>query len=147
KGKPEEDAALRLYVLSLLLERATADPARYLERASRLALAVEDKGSVRPAEIHFMVAIQEHRRRSQDEVEPWRPDWKVVQLALQVRQLAEQAALGSSSEDHWPAYSDQLNPWIEKAVVEADKYRRKGEDLMFATGKSKDAIDALTNAQ
>ncbi|HMF13414.1 MAG TPA: hypothetical protein VKE94_13945, partial [Gemmataceae bacterium] len=55
KGKPEEDAALKLYVLSLLLERATADPARYLERASRLALAVEDKGSIRPAELHFMV--------------------------------------------------------------------------------------------
>jgi hypothetical protein len=147
KGKPEEDAALRLYVLSLLLERATADPARYLERASRLALAVEDKGSVRPAEIHFMVAIQEHRRKSQDEGVAWTPDWKVVQLALQVRQLAEQAALGSGSQDRWPAYSDQLNPWIEKAVVEADKDRRRGEDLMFATGKSKDALDALTKAQ
>jgi hypothetical protein len=138
----------RMVLLSLLLDRATNQSDAPYERASSIAIELgKNTNFVRPAEINFMVMLAEHRKKSNDERIPWEPNPQLIQLALKVRKLAEEAAVGAASNDQWPAYSEQISPWIRNEVEAADKFRRDGEDWLFPTGKEEKAKEALGNAE
>src|SRR5207249_1880947 len=71
--------------------------------------------------------------------------------ALTVRKLAEEAALGLRAGDSrgLPAFSEWVFPWIRREVEEADRERRRGEDLTLASEASHwaDAGKHLDRAQ
>lgn len=137
----------QMHGLSLLVDRAMKDPARNLKRAARAVRAVEDGGAVRPAEAHFLVMLDEHRTRSKDDGVPWEPaDWNVVQRALQVRLLAEEAALCKGLTDPLPAYTEEVYRWIQPAVEKADADRQFGEDDLLAA-REKEAQKLLLSAE
>ncbi len=50
-------------------------------------------------------------------------------LALEVRVLAEEAALSAGATAE--LYAEVIFPWIQKDLKDADKLRREGEDLLF----------------
>jgi hypothetical protein len=58
--------------------------------------------------------------------------------ALQVRLLAEQAAVGQGgpARPDVPAYSEQVVPWVRQKIEKADGERRLGQDLLFASVKA-----------
>lgn len=65
-----------------------------------------------------------------------------IQQALQVRLLAEQAALASTGEPtKRHSYSEVVLPWIRHNVEDADKDRRRGEDWLLGSN-----LDAQTKA-
>jgi hypothetical protein len=95
----------------------------------------------RPAEAHFVVMLK-------PDAEPDKParvaplidkkEWPLLRQALQVRQQAEEAAVGRGSDketakEPLPAYSEQVLPWIRAKVEQADAKRRQGEDRLFAS--------------
>src|SRR5207244_1323514 len=69
--KVEELRAARMHVLRLLVRRAAENPEADLARAAAAVPAVEDKGAIRPAEVHFLVMLQQHRQQSEKERVPW----------------------------------------------------------------------------
>src|SRR5262249_9833768 len=77
---------------------------------------------------------------------------ETLRKALEVRRLAEEAAVGLGStgaKESLPGYAEQVHPWIKKKIEDADKERRFGEDLLFASDNEhwKQANGHLTNAQ
>jgi hypothetical protein len=57
---------------------------------------------------------------------------EAIRLALDVRVLAEEAALSASkATPDTELYSEAIFPWIQKDLKDADKLRREGEDLLF----------------
>lgn len=55
-----------------------------------------------------------------------------IKLAVEVRALAEDAALSVPSTDsNSELYAETIFPWIQNALTDADKVRRDGEDLLF----------------
>src|SRR5262249_6719236 len=137
-GKPAGQT-LRLKVTERLLEQAAADPAQNLPRADRLLHALHDPLSPRPAEAHLLVMLQRDLARTDPASPPLLPA-KFLTQALRVRVRAERAALGLTSddqaapEDRYP-YCPQVIPWIRGRVEEADRLRRQGEDLLFASDR------------
>lgn len=124
---PAAPAAARRRLLKGLVSRAAEDPARNLAWAAELVNLVHDPSQgVVPAEAHFLSMLQRDLppplsdRRAQ-----------LVGKVLRVRVLAEQAALGV--EPDTAPCAEYLLPWIADAVVAADRERRLGEDLVFAT--------------
>lgn len=104
---------------------------------------------LKPAEIHFL-SMYLHLYDKQLPEALDRPKPELFQLALGVRRQAEEvavAAQGASTVAFHP-YSEQVFPWIQKQVEEADRERRLGEDLLFASGHFRDnALTHLTKAQ
>jgi hypothetical protein len=130
KPKPSEDAAaltrLRLKLGDELLPRVANNPTPETLRRARLLLEEVYGPEPRPAEAHYLVMLKDLPEKP--------PPVESLKLAIDVRQLAEQAALatGSDARGKHP-YSEQVFPWIEEKVAQADQRRRWGEDLLFAS--------------
>jgi hypothetical protein len=149
------------------LLKGAADPVEkqllrqlFLERArlsaddfSRVCADAEQGGSLarlddlraplpRPAEVHFALLMQRDL-----------PDaaarWGQARQALDVRQQAEEAALGLTTPEalslRQAAYSEQLLPWVKEQVETGDAARRRGEDRLF--GSARDAADATSHLE
>jgi hypothetical protein len=93
----------------------------------------------RPAEVHYLMMVRpEDAANGLWPIDPSleKERWPLLQKSLQTRLLAEQAALGLREEDadkELPAYSEQVLPWIRQTIEQADKSRRLGQDLLFAS--------------
>ena len=97
----------------------------------------------RPAEIHYLRMLYPERGIGTpspiDALEKAKR-WPLVQKALQVVLLGEQAALGLGGEkagENLPAYSEQVLPWIDETIGQADRQRRDAQDLLFASDPDK----------
>lgn len=118
---------LQLSLYQQLMLRAAEDPANNLAKASKLFEMAHDPLHCGPAETQLMIMLNRDL-----------PAWarqpaanELIALALQVRLLAEQAAAGVSQGEY--TYSEEVYPWIELQIADADRQRRLGEDLLFAT--------------
>src|SRR5262249_21295118 len=103
-----------------------------------------DPATPRPAEVHFLLMLRAFYNNN--ETLPA----NIQHLAIEARLLAEQAALGvrHSSDGIRPVYpySEQVVP--TDRIREADKVRRLGEDLLFASPNNwADAQARLTEAK
>lgn len=120
---------LRMQLLEALLRRAAEDPHNNLPKVCALLGVIEDPLGPRPAELHFPLMLLR-------DLSPagWDDDRNaVVQLALQVRSLAERAAMATGTSEH--AYSEQVRRWTSAAVEAADADRRLGEDLVLSAAR------------
>lgn len=107
-----------------ILQRAADDFAAHGQKASQLLTAIEDPLSVRPAEVHFLIML------ARDLPRPCSRNLSdLVRSALQVRRLAERAALGVQPGRH--PYSEKVGMWIRDTIAAADRCRRAGEDRLF----------------
>ena len=118
---------LRLQVGQLLIEQFAAGPTGNFEKAYALLQLLESPIHPRPAEIHFVSML--HRDLPQPLTNGKLVD--VLQLALRVRLLADQAAFGSSA-DAYP-YTERVSPWIRELIDQADGKRLLGQDLLFSS--------------
>jgi hypothetical protein len=87
-------------------------------------------GSLRPIEAHYLAMLQR-------DLPAKRPAESYLEMALKTRVNAEQAALAAqpgTGAAH--CYSGKVFPWVKDLVLEADKQRRLGEDLLFATDEA-----------
>ncbi|HEX4150467.1 MAG TPA: hypothetical protein VHY20_15825, partial [Pirellulales bacterium] len=107
------------------LKRAADDFAAHGKKASELVSSLDDPLSIRPAEVHFLVML------GRDLPQPCPRNLSdLVRTALQVRRLAEMAALGVKSDAH--PYSEEVTCWTHEIIAIADQHRRAGEDRLFA---------------
>ncbi len=119
----------RLRISRELLQRAAEDPATNLAKACQVLMALEDPLHPRPAEIHFLMMLNEFLPSGALNGD----SGQLVRTALETRQLAEKAALACGGEGN-TSYSPEVVPWIRPWVKEGDQSRRLGEDLLFAGG-------------
>src|SRR5262249_12787346 len=132
QAKSKEDAAgkqlLRLKLCESLIDKAAEDPAAHLVKAARLLKVIDDPTrTARPAEVHFMIM------RARDLPKPIPPALnEAVQLALRVRKEAEQSAIGLPASGH--PYCEQVVPWVQSQIDQADSERQLGQDRLFASG-------------
>lgn len=124
-AEPADRQLLRLQLYELLLKRAADDPAENLATCYETLQVIDDPLHPWPAEIHCLVMLQ----RDLAHGNPSGQLCDLIQLALRVRSLAEQAALGARPGSH--PYSEQVRGWIAAQVDQADAIRRKGEDLLL----------------
>lgn len=115
---------LRMQMFNLLLNRALEAPAANLARARDLATALADPVNPAPAEIHYLMML------SGDLPRP-RPPNDLLKHALRSVARGEQAAV--AAQDGVYAHSEETYPWVRSAVSEADRQRRLGQDLLFAS--------------
>ncbi len=78
--------------------------------------------NLRPAEVHYLLMLEHLTKPA--------PDPKLVGEALQVRLLAEEAALAAGPR-HTHPFAEKVHPWISEGVARADRERRLGEDWLF----------------
>jgi hypothetical protein len=128
----------------LLYGRAAADPSpEALATSARLLGDVATTGAPLAAELLLLAAIA--RAGPADPVDPaaYRD---VVGRALAVRSQAERAAVGALAGG--PSYSADVAPWVAPVVREADRLRRRAEDLVFANGRESwaEAVKAFEQA-
>lgn len=128
---------LRLRLIEQVVERTAQDPSAQLDHAVEMLRLLEDPTSPRPAEAHFLVMLQRDLPKQDNGVPP-----DLLQLALRVRLLAEQAALGISPKRSVPdaglPYAPRpelVLPWIQTRIEEADQVRRSGQDLLFSSAR------------
>jgi hypothetical protein len=127
---------------AVLREIAAAPEKRWASGLTQLeALEQDVHYAVRPAEVHYAAMLQPDKAENA----PLRPllkadEWKKLELALKVRLLAEEAAVGmgpAKEVRNLPAYSEQVQPWTAALIRDADAHRRAGEDRLFSSS-SKD---------
>ena len=123
---PDLKARFNAYLMDRLAGRGRGR-ARRSTGSARL-LARYSNSPLRPAEVHFLLMAEAHLRRL-DPGSRARPD--LVRRAVGIRRLAEEAALAIEPGGY--SYSEELVPWIRAGVEGADRERRRGEDLLFAT--------------
>lgn len=120
---------LRIRLDGLLVSRAAQNPGPDLKDVARILPALDEAIGVRPAEAHYLIMLQRDLAEKP-------PKAELLSKSLQLRQLAEEAALGlqvpGDAKAAPPAYCEQVYPWIRKKVEEADQKRRLGQDLLFA---------------
>ncbi len=149
---PWQRQLLRVRLSGLLLRQAEAEAERDLKQVAALLAAREDVSAPRPAEAHYAVML------ARDLIP--QPPWATVKEFLRLRRTAEEAALGLNVDTEAvpaePPYSEQLSPAILKLVDDADRARRPGEDLLFASaegdwgkaaGHLKEAVGLYQKAQ
>jgi Mg-chelatase subunit ChlD len=136
-GVTNLQAQLRRVRLSrLLLDKARGSEKDFV-RACGILRALDDAGSLRPAEAHFALMVDHVFTQYLEK--SWK--WPTLQLALEVRVLAESAALGlNAGATGGAAYSERVLPWIQSQIDSADKLRRQGEDLLF--GSASEVVEA-----
>jgi hypothetical protein len=113
---------------SLLLEKARGSEKDFVRACEILRALGDSPTALRPAEAHFALMVDHVFTRYLEK--SW--DWPTLQLALAVRGRAEAAALGLK-EGVGVAYSERVLPWTRSQVEEADRLRRRGEDLLFGS--------------
>jgi hypothetical protein len=98
-----------------------------------LTLYESKNAPIRPVEVHFMMLLTQFYR---DKTKTNPPPGDVMELALVVRRLAEDAALMAPRtvvRGVRPAfYSDHLPASVRAAIQAADAERRQAEDLLFS---------------
>jgi hypothetical protein len=152
-GAPD---VLRARFFDFLIRQAIVPTATRedIDRAARLMArpGLDGAGTPRPAEAHLLVMTRQffadpRPRASGIAGEPPLDTWKA---ALNVRRLAEQAALGlnaaSTGRPSHP-YSEQIWTFLGPTVETADIRRRDGEDWLFSSqeaghGRARQEIDA-----
>jgi hypothetical protein len=122
---------LRARVDHFLIGRGAQDASGNLEAAAR-RLGLTRENDIQPAEAHFLRMLNGNLRVRN----PESPVWEPVQRSLEVRRLAERAALGVGEKAISFQYCEQVQPWIEPLIVKADDQRRQAEDLIFSTAKN-----------
>ena len=132
----DQQHLLRIAVFEALLQRAIEDPAGNLARASALVGVVDSPLYPLPAEIHFLLMLQRHLPEGALAEQSGRR----ISAALTLRQLAERAAVAHQGGSAQAA--EQILPWIEDQVKQADEQRRLGEDLLFAGPEDRSEADA-----
>src|SRR5262249_28744119 len=97
-------------------------------------------------EAHFLAMLKTYLPPLKDRPPPF---WKLISQALQVRRLAERAAVGIPAAPNDYAYSEQVRAWTEPLVKQADLRRRLGEDRLFASDDRawNQAKEALSDAE
>ncbi len=139
-GAPD---VLRAHFYDFLIRQAilpTATP-NDVDRAAKLMdrPGLKESGTPRPAEAHLLVMTHQFfsdpraQASTGNTAEPPFDTWK---RALDVRRLAEQAALGVNAAPSGAAphpYSEQLWTFLGPTVETADIRRRDGEDWLFSS--------------
>jgi hypothetical protein len=120
----------------LLMKRAAEDPANNLTKAVDLSQLMW-KSNLAPAEIQFMSLL---RRDGPWNARPPKAYFEVVREALELRLLAESAALSVPPQGH--PYSEQVYAWIKERVQAADENRRVGQDYLMVSDP-----DSVTKAR
>lgn len=96
-----------------------------------------DDSDIRLAENQFAVRLKEDYPTTIVS----KPDNALTKTAIEVRKLAENAALALKDEKLY-SYSERLWPLIHEEIKQADVLRREGEDLLFASDpKAKEKLD------
>jgi hypothetical protein len=132
------DRAGRLVYLSGLVARGVAGgPEGRLAYGSQFLESLDDSPAwCPPAEAHYLVVLQQALEEA-SKASPGKPEGgRGLRAALEVRLLAEEAALGLGKEkagEALPACSEQVLPWIRAVIESADEKRRLGHDLLFAS--------------
>ncbi|MCE9532394.1 MAG: VWA domain-containing protein, partial [Planctomycetes bacterium] len=106
-----------------LLDWCADDPQVRRADVARLLPLFADGVTVLPAEIHFLAMLA----RDLPTVARSSSQAGVVREALQIRILAERAAVGLGTQ------GEAIVPWIEPLIKQADIARRQAEDLLFAS--------------
>ncbi len=110
-----------------------------LREAGPALEAFQGLGRLRSAEAHYAVMLHRHYLAMPPLLSGRPPDWPLLRASLNVRRLAEEAALGLKPEaDNLPPYSEQVQPWIQllfDGADGADQQRRDAQDLLFAERK------------
>jgi hypothetical protein len=132
---PGAQELLRTALFQGLVDRMGENPADNFAVAAPIADAVADPLQPRPIEIHFALMLQRYlspEALAEDGGQP-------IRAALQVRCLAEQAAVAMQPEGF--AYSEEVVPWLEEVIAAGDRERRLGEDLLFAAAADRAKAD------
>ncbi|MCC6419414.1 MAG: caspase family protein [Gemmataceae bacterium] len=132
-GWPRE--LLRVRLSGLLLEHAVADPKANLTPVYELLagadtpLRASARSVPRPVELHALLLL------ATPENQPPGLSADLITQSLVLSRTAEEAALGLGGKggEGLPPLSKRLVPWIRARVDEADKARRFGQDLLFAS--------------
>jgi hypothetical protein len=129
----------RLKLCELTLERFTENPGQNLDKTTQVLYLLDNPLLPRPAEAHYLLMMDRDLARppSSKQGAPLLPA-KYFQLAMEVRLRAERAALGLKDSHEIPVagaypYAEQVAPWIQESVIQADALRLKGQDLLLAT--------------
>src|SRR5262249_61468224 len=115
--------ARRTQVAGFVIDRALKD--EKLDLGYDVAEPLTRSVALPPVELHFL------RMLLRRDLSGPRPDQRLLRLAVATRRLAEQAALGFAEENY--PYSEQVYPWINEALAQADHRRRLAEDRLFST--------------
>ncbi len=104
-----------------------------LDKARKVLEESEREGNLLPVEAHFLSLLQR-------DFPPTPPPTELIKLALEVRVLSEQAALGGEGSNGGgaarPLYSEVIFPWIQEMVNRADRNRQVGENLLISTERT-----------
>jgi hypothetical protein len=124
----------------MVIDKAAEDAQRRLVLGRQLLGSVDPVApDCRTAEAHYLIMLADNLALLGPEVEAGKP-WPLVQTSLQLRRRAERAALGldeNKEGERLPAYSEQVLPWIQVMIEKADRPRRLGQDLLFASSAAK----------
>ena len=123
-GDPMAQARLRLQVTRLLLEYAATDRRFRTERFAPLFRLLANDGRPVPVEAHFAVLFERDRPP-----EPSPPN-DLVEMALQCRILAEEAAAGINKLT--PIHPERLWPFLTPGLAAADTMRLEGQDRLMS---------------
>jgi hypothetical protein len=137
-GSTSASELLRIKLCGLALERCAENSTANLERTNALLHLLDNPLVPRPAEAHFLVMLHRDLLRSAPGSPAVLVPDRLLKTGIEVRLHAERAAVGLQEPEILPltgpyAYSEQLMPWIQQQVTDADKLRRQGEDLLFAS--------------
>jgi hypothetical protein len=137
--------AMRTRCAEAVLKNAQNNPQEDKLRKLHERLSLVGWNKARPAEVHFL-AMLAHLPPGEGK----RPPDNLIGQALEVRTLAERAALASTGNraGHYP-YSERIYRWIGKEIEQADNERRPGEDLLFVSGEeaAKEATEHFKKAR
>jgi Mg-chelatase subunit ChlD len=123
-------------LIDLVIHKVAEEPERRLVLGRHLLGSVDPVApDCRTAEAHYLMMLADNLPLLRPEVEAGKR-WPLVQTSLQLRRRAELAALGLDEKkdgERLPAYSEQVLPWIQEMIKKADRPRRLGQDLLFAS--------------
>jgi hypothetical protein len=144
KRESQSQALLRTAAAGKVLSWIAAQPKARFQEGWAYLEALEDPlpSWARPAESHFLVMLRPDLKK---------PDrgagsqvleagqWDLLKEALEVRILAEQAALGLGEGEArgLHAYSEQVSPWLVPSITQGDEDRQKAEDLLVVSDPQK----------
>lgn len=120
-----EDTLPRLQLIGYMLKRAVERPDRFVEIIGRVQ-ELDEGGATRPIEAHVPVMLAKFPNLPGGE----RPAPQLLALATSCRRSAEEAALNISAAPAHP-YSERLSRALAENVIQTDRDRRRGEDLLF----------------
>jgi hypothetical protein len=138
----ENQDALRLAVARQLVKKVTgqAPDLGDFKKAYDVVHTMDPGGNNRPVEAHLLALLGRDLKEREQFQQPL-PPAQDLRMAVDVCRLAEETALSArdfpvGESQKLYAYSEWVYPWISKDLADADKARRHGEDLLFASDES-----------